>query len=152
MVKASAAFDIIPALVTLGRVEMPGVHIVNGYGSTEAPDEFVLIGAADPFSNSPAVAIEADQEFAYANTTTRHERGHINCVAYVGNGNGDADAAWTRLQAILDPLAALCRTNYTLGLDDVLWVALSVTQADQDQGEQGAWALANFRIYFQARI
>lgn len=152
MPKASAAFDIIPALVTLGSAAMPDVHIVNGYGTSLAPEEFILIGAADPFSNGPAVAIEADQEFAYANTTTRHERGHVNCVAYVGNGNGDADAAWTRLQAILDPLATLCRTNYTLGLEDVLWVALSVTQADQDQGEQGAWALANFRIHFQARI
>lgn len=153
MSKASAAFDIIPALVSLAQTEVPtGVRMVNGYGISGDPGDFVLVGAADPFSDGPAVAIEADQEFAYANTTTRNETGHINCVAYVRNGDSDADAAWLRLQAILDPIATLLRTNYALGLPDVLWVGMSVTQADHDQDGDGAWALANFHINFRARI
>lgn len=150
---ASAAFDIIPAFVAAMTAQVPaGVRVFDGYGVSEDPDDFVQVGVSDPFSNGPAVAIETGQDFAHANTTTRDETGHINCVAFTRNGDGDAAAAWLRLKAILDPIALHLRTNYTLGVKGVLWVGFELTQADHDQTTDGAWAVATFRIPFRARI
>lgn len=150
---ASVAFDLIPAAVAAAKTLVPkDVQVFNGYGVTNDPSDFVQIGVMDPFSTSAAVAIETGHEFAYANTTTADETGHINCVAFTRNGDGNPDLAWARLQQVLDPIALHLRSNYTLGVDGVMWVRFSLTQADHDQDDAGAWAIASFRLNFRARI
>lgn len=154
MSSASAAFEIIPAAVTAFTTVMPdtNVLVLNGYGVTEWAGDFVLVGAADPFTESAAVGIETQQDWRYAGTGDREESGWVNCVAYVRNGDADALAAQTRLKVICTAISDHLRTNYTLGLAEVLWVAFSLTQMDHDQDNGGAWAVANFRLNFEAHI
>lgn len=154
-VKSTIAFEVIAALVTQGTTALTADEnaiVLNGYGTTEWGGDFILIGAADPFSDGSAVAIESDQQWAYANTTVREESGHVNCVAYVRNGDGDSLAAQARLKVLCDALATVVRENYSLGIAELLWTGFTVTQIDHDQDDDGAWAVANIHILFKAQI
>lgn len=151
---STVAFDVIAALVTQCGAAVPsGVLVLNGYGNTEHAGDFVLIGAADPFTDGAAVAVETDAEFAYVGAVDAAERGHINCVAYVVNGDGDSLAAQTRLKAVLDAVAGVTRANYSLGVAELLWSQFALTQVDHDLDHgRGAWAVANFHIRYRAQF
>lgn len=155
MTKATASYDVIDALVDQLPSVSDGVRVSDGFGVSDDPGDFIMIGVDDLLSDRAAHALEADQEWAHVNHTTRHEAGDINCIAWSRVGDSDAGSSKRvrdQLRAVLDSLADYIRTNYTLGVPEVLWVGFRLISTDQDQDDYGAWCLANFQIHFEARI
>lgn len=155
MGSSSAAFAVIDALVDQLPGALNGAVVFDGYGDTNEPGDFVMIGVADLFSEQPAVSIDAAQDWAHVVGLTREETGSVNCLAWVSVGDNGEKAqrlCRTRVAALVDQVATHVRVNYSLGVDTVMWVGFELTSFDQDQDEHGAWSLAYFRIHFKARI
>lgn len=154
--KSSIWFDVIDALVEQWREAMSDVLVSDGYGVTNDPGAYLMVGVEDPLSDRAARAVDTDQEWAYANTTTREETGTINCVACAIVGDSDAEDsqrdAREAVRSICDAAADYLRQNVQLGIDEILWTGFRMVAGDQDQTDSGAWALCTFQIQFKAHI
>lgn len=157
----TAVYDVIEALLELARSiwpqdteEGPEVLVIDGFGVTDDPTDFLMIGVDDPDSvDSPAYSGDVTQEWANANYTARDEFGDITCAALGWNGDGDQKLARDAVRSITDQLEAAIRLNPPLNLPTLLWTEFGTTlQLTQNQHDQGAEAIVVFHIKYRARI
>lgn len=142
------------AIVEGARFAAPALNVYDGFGSTDDPGDFLMVGVSDPDMEGVENAAEGQQDWATVGQQgARSERGEVTCVALSWNGNGDAKAARDAAYATVALVETFCRNDPDLGIPTLLWnSALSSHQLLQNQDDQGALAMVTFRIAFQARI
>ena len=150
----SAVPSIIDALVTAARAALTDVAVYDGYGVSDDPGDFLMIGVEDVDGQDQARSADSSQTWAGTGIgAPRDESGEITCAALSWNGDADQKAARDGAYAITAAVENLLRENPALGLPTVLWTGYgSSTQLTQDQSDGGAMALVVFRIAFRARI
>ena len=149
--------QLIDALVTTARANAPtGVTVYDGFGVSQDPGDFLMIGVDDPNRADAASSASSRQDWANANYTSREEEGDVTCAALSWNGDsGDAGqkAARDAVYAIAGALAGSLRADPSLGVDGVLWTSFGTsTDLQQNQDKKGSLALLVFQIHFLARI
>lgn len=151
----SAIPAVIDALLEQATATLPAILVLDGYGVTDDPGDFLMVGVDDP--DSEVAANSADSQQSRANvgqSGDRTEDGEITCAALSWNGAaGDvgAKAARDGVFAITSALEGLLRASPDLGLGPTIWTNFG-TQLElyQQQGEGGSSALVVFRIGFHA--
>lgn len=148
--------SLIDALVTQARVALPALQVFDGYGASEDPGDFLMIGVDDPDAPTPADSAESVQDWGpyRASGSKRDEQGSITCAALSWNGNGDVKAARDAAFASVGAVSTLLRNDPTLGLSpSLLWARFgSVLDLSQQQDGSAVQAVVLFRVAFQARI
>jgi len=148
----SVIFGLIDALVDGFAAAVPGVQVYDGYGISDDPGNFVMVGIDDPNSVIGQSGMSR-QTFALAAGRSRDEEGEVTCAATCWDGSGDARAARAALSAITVSLETWLRGHDFQGLPTLLWVGYgSETQVLQELTDSGALATVIFRIAFRARI
>lgn len=149
----SAIPALIDALYEAATDALTDVKVYDGYGVSDDPGDFLMIGVEDVDSAQNASSASSEQGWANANYTARDESGDITCAAMSWNGDGDQKAARDAVFATTAALEVLLRANPSLGLPTLLWTSYGTsTELSQNQDENGALALLIFRVHFRARI
>jgi hypothetical protein len=149
----SAVPALIDALVSTARTALPNVLVYDGFGVSDEPGDFLMVGVDDPDAPDQAVSADTQQDWANANYTARDETGTVTCAALSWNGDGDQKAARDACYAITAALEAALRTTPSLGVASVLWTSYGTTaRLTQAQDGSGALALLVFSVAFRARI
>lgn len=144
---------VIDALVAQATEALSDVKVYDGFGITDNPGDFLMVGVDDPDTESAANSANSQQEWPHVGHSTRDETGEITLVALSWNGKADAKVARDGAYAISAAVEDLLRTDPTLGVAGVLWTSFGTsTELTQQQGEGGASALLVFKIAFMARI
>lgn len=144
---------LIDALVLRSTAALPNLLVFDGYGNTEDPGDFLMVGVDDPDSDDWAEAATAEQSWANIGHVVRDETGTVTCVALSWNGNDDPKVARDTAYAITAALEGLLRTDPSLGLGPHVWVEFGTRQAlTQARGPDGAAAQLVFSLAFRARI
>lgn len=143
---------LIDALVTAFDAAMT-TTVYDGYGVSDDPGDFLMVGIDDPDSDDWANAASVKQDWAQANHTARSEEGDIVCAALSWNGDGSQKVARDAVYATQASVETVLRANPSLGVTSVLWTSFG-TNAEfrQIQGKHGAAALLIFRIFFRAHL
>lgn len=148
--------SVIDALVTAATTALPTTRVYDGFGVTDDPGDFLMVGVVDPDSGNDATAATSQQSWATTTGGARDEMGDVTCVALSWNGNGDAKAARNAAFATCNALQLAIRPTGqagNLGVPGVLWLSYGEsTQLLQDQNENGAVAKVIFTVYFRARV
>jgi hypothetical protein len=147
---------LIDALVTAATDALPGVQVYDGFGVSDDPGDFLMVGVDDPDSTDKASSGSSEQDWHGTGVEAdRDEIGDITCVALSWNGDGPQgqkaarDGAFTIAEAV----STLCRANPSLGVPAVLWTSYGTsTDLQQSQDGTGAMALLVFRVHFEALI
>lgn len=148
--------SVIDALLAAARTALPGTNVFDGYGVTDDPGDFLMIGVVDPDSGTDATASTSQQSWATVTGGARDEMGDVTCVALSWNGNADAKAARDAAFSTCNALQLAIRPTGQAGnlsVPGVLWLSYGeTTQLLQDQGENGAVAKVIFTVHFRARV
>jgi hypothetical protein len=162
-----ATSSVVPALIdalvngaaalTGPALPLEGVLVFDGFGVTEDPGDVLMVGVEDPDETDAAQAADSKQSWHDSGQAARRDEvGSVTCCALSWNGNGPdggAKQARDRVYAIVDQVAAMCRTTPDLGVAELLWTGYgSSGQLHQNQDEQGAVAWLIFSIEFTALI
>jgi hypothetical protein len=152
----SAVPAVIDALVALSDAALSTVTVYDGFGVSDDPGDFLMIGVDDPDSGDAASSTDSSQQAATLGTgRARDETGEVTCVALSWNGNGDQKAARDAVFATTAAVETLCRSNPSLSITGypLLVVGFGATQRlMQNQDEDGAEAAVFFSVRFRARL
>lgn len=145
---------LIDALVTAARTALPSAQVYDGYGVTDDPGDFLMVGVEDGSASGPAGSAESRQSWPHVGHQVRDEEGDVHCFAVSWNGDGDQKAARDAAFAITAAVENLLRADPSLGIAaQVMRTGFGTSQRlEQDQDQHGAIALVAFDIHFQARI
>lgn len=145
---------LIDALIAAADTALPDTLVSDGFGVTDDPGDFLMIGVEDPDTEQSAFSADTKQEWATADRSgVRNEVGEITCAALSWNGDGNQKAARDAVYAITAELEDALRATPALGLSGLLWTSFGTsTQFSQAHDATGAVAMLVFRIAFQARI
>lgn len=148
----SAIPSVIDALVAIGQ-SVESVVVIDGFGTTDDPGDFLMIGVDDPDNEGSAQSADSQQNWASNNPGSVDESGQVTCAALSWNGDSDPKAARDAAFATCGALAVAIRNNPTLGLPTLLWARYGTQQTlTQNQDDNGAMAIVVFQVYFRARI
>lgn len=147
------------ALVTAATTALAANSVIVSYGPgvTDAPGNFLMIGATDPFSEDLDETAQSTQKWADT-SGSRYEDGAISCVAlaWVGeSGQTGAQTAHEAVFAIVSGLADTLRTDPTVGGLQYLIVAMfgeGQNSAKEIQDDDGSLAYVVFDVRFTAYI
>lgn len=152
------ATSVIPAVIdylvthATTALSASSVIVYDGFGTSDEPGDFLMIGVDDPESVNTAFSADSVQQWAHANYTARDEEGDVTCAALSWNGDCDQKAARDAVFAITAALENLLRADPTLA-GAVLWSSYGTsTQLTQNQSNDGAMSLVVFKVHFRARI
>ena len=153
----SAIPAVIDALVSLSDTALSEVTVYDGYGISEDPGDFLMVGVEDPDSDDAASSSEASQSAATMGTSrTRDEVGSVTCVALSWNGDADQKRARDDVFATTAAIENLLRTNPTLGLVPTYQSLVAQFGSDQrlmqSQTDASAEAAVIFTVAFRARL
>jgi len=153
-VATSVVPALIDALVTRTTAALPDIRVYDGYGISDDPGDYLMIGVEDPDLEGAAFSADVRQDWATTGIDgSREEVGEITCFALSWNGNANQKAARDSAYATVAAVETTLRTTPALGLTNVLWTSFGTSlQFSQAQGQAGAAAMVIFRINFQARI
>lgn len=144
---------LVDALVTQATAELPDIQVYDGFGISEDPGDFLMIGVEDPDNENAAFSADWSQSWAGLGNHARDEEGTITCAALSWNGDANQKAARDGVFATLAALETLLREDPTLGVITTGWVQMGGSlQLSQAQSEAGADALLVFQVHFKARI
>lgn len=154
----TVVFALIDRLLDVFTEVLPDVMVYDGFGVSDDPGDFLMIGVEDPDAQDSATAAESEQKWAGLGAKSRDESGTITCAALSWNGNGAAGGqkeARAGAKAIVDAVENVLRADPNL--DDIvpglMWTGFGTRfRLVQDQNSTGAMALAVFDIAFRARI
>lgn len=151
------ATSVIPALIdalhAAATTALPSVKVYDGFGVTNDPGDFLMIGVEDADLETAASSATSEQSWAHATGTQRDEAGELTCVALSWNGDGNPKTARDGAFAITAAVENLLRADPDLGLTNLLWTGYgSTVELSQGQGDTGAEALVVFKVAFRARI
>lgn len=154
-----ASTSILPALLTAlvaqFKAALPKAVIYDGYGPSDDPGDFLMVGIDDPNSTSFASTASSVQQTATMGAGRhRDELGDVTCVALSWNGDGDQEAARTAVFNMTAAVENALRADVTVGnVPGLLWAEygtrLALSQYADEDGTQ-AWVV--FSIHFKARI
>lgn len=149
----SVVFDLIGALVDRLASELE-VNVFDGYGITDDPGDYLMVGVEDPDSDR-ATSAEARQEWAGLGARARDEEGTVTCIAMSWNGDADLSAARAAAKATTVAVENHLRSDPNLGgtVPGLLWTGYGTrTQLIQLQATDGACVICVFDVAFKARI
>jgi hypothetical protein len=151
-VATSAVPALIDAMVATFDAAL-SANVYDGYGNSDDPGDFLMVGIDDPDSDDWADAATTKQDWANANYTARSEEGDIICAALSWNGDGNQKAARDAVYATQAAVETALRANPSLGVSSVLWTSFGTDASyRQIQGQHGAASLLIFRIFFRAQL
>ena len=140
-------------MVTAFDAALSTVTVYDGYGVSDDPGDFLMVGVEDPDSDAFAFSADVKQDWANANYTARSEEGDIVCAALSWNGDGNQKASRDAVYATQAAVENVLRNNPSLGVSTVLWTSFGTSaQLSQIQDQHGTAALLVFRIFFRAQI
>jgi hypothetical protein len=147
---------LIDALVTNARTSLPDVDVYDGFGMSDDPGDFLMIGVEDPDLAQAATSAQAQQAPATMGMQrSRDETGSVTCAALSWNGDADPKAARDGAFATVAAVEDMLRLNPSQGLGaEGLFVCQfggNLTLSQQQDGD-GASALVVFTVDFRARI
>lgn len=149
--------DLIDTLLTRTRAALPSMaeRVFDGYGISEDPGDFLMIGVDDPDGPNPADSASGTLDWATMRSAPapQDERGELVCAALSWNGDADPKAARDAVCVTASAVDTLCRADPSLGLAPRLLTARVASRYDlsQQQSDAGALALLVFRIVYHAR-
>jgi hypothetical protein len=149
----SVVFDLVDALVSR-LTSLLEVNVFDGYGITDDPGDYLMVGVEDPDSDR-ATSAEAKQEWAGLGARMRYEEGTITCIAMSWNGDGDLAAARAAAKATTVAVENHLRDDPNLGgtVAGLNWTGYGTrTELIQLQATDGACVMCVFDIAFKARI
>jgi hypothetical protein len=152
-VTTSVVFELIDVLVAQLGAEL-SVNVMDGYGITDDPGDFLMVGVEDPDSDR-ATSAEAKQEWAGLGARMRYEEGTVTCIAMSWNGDADLSAARAAAKATTVAVENHLRADPNLGgsVDGLMWVGYGTrTELIQLQATDGACVMCVFDVAFKARI
>lgn len=155
MTDVSAIPEVIDALVTTARANLPATVIVSdGFITSDDPGNFLMIGVDDPDNaNSASTATSVQQWASTGLGGTTDEMGDVTCAALSWNGDGDSKAARDSAFATCAGLAVALRANPSMSLPTLLWTRYGTsTTLTEDQTDNAAQALVVFTVHFRARF
>lgn len=151
---AVSAFPaVVDALVSLSVPAVPaGVTVSDALPPADDPADFLAVGVQSLDGESEAG--QSQQTWAEMGSRARNEEGFVQCLAVARSTDETVKDARDRAFAIAESVAALCRSNPTLGVASVLWssyaVETSATPVYQ-KGQPPAY-LVEFQVAYKARI
>lgn len=148
----SVVFDLPGRLVEIFTAALTTATVYDGFGASEDPGDFLMVGVDDPNSTDPlAPSAESTQTWAGMGARHRDEEGTLTCVALTWNGDDDTAAARTRVKALMSAVEATITADPNLGgtIPGLLWVRPEGrTQFMQGNGQ----AMFVFDIAWRARL
>jgi len=157
-VATSVVPALIDALVTQATAALPTVRVYDGFGVTDDPGDFLMVGIDDPLSADAATTAAMQQRPATGGTgRSRDETGELWCSALSWNGDANQKAARDAAFAIVAAIETLCRTSPSLGIAGYGYVVTSVGGSGNftvrsDQNDTGAMTSVSFPVAFAARL
>ena len=159
------ATSVIPALIDALVAQAPsvvasGVNVYDGFGISEDPADFLMVGVDDPDPQSSGLSARHSQEqmaFGPASNVYR-ESGTLTSAAYSFNGDADQKAARDVVYAIRNAIDGLVRSTRVNGPDPSVLGVAGVQNAYVVSGalQQNVWqtndALLVFSVRFEAQI
>lgn len=150
---------LIDALVAAATANVPATTTVyDGFGVSEDPGDYLMIGVDDPDAEGWANSADAQQDVSSDGPPSgaRDQTGTVACCALSWNGDANAKAARDAAAASMGVLETYVRSNPGLTIASQsqtfwAWFTPSETWRQQQQGS-GAAALVIFRIGFFARL
>jgi hypothetical protein len=140
------------ALIDGFTTALPDLNVLDGFGLSGDPGDFLMVGADDPDNEDAASAFEIRQT-RMAMGGSRLEEGAVFCIALSWNGDGDQKAA---RDACFDTITAV--EDYLRDNDQLGGVVLKAdfvdlaAQGQQAQGDTGAACWLPFAIAYQAQV
>ena len=116
MVAGSAILRLIDALVTTLTAAVSPATVYDGFGVSEDPGDFLMIGVEDPDLEGAASSADVSQEWANANYTARNESGDVTCAALSWNGDANQKAARDAVYALLAVPCLVITAYYLIGV------------------------------------
>lgn len=149
----SAVFDLIDALVERFTSALE-VNVLDGYGLTDDPGDFLMVGVEDPDSDR-ATSAESKQEWHGVGNRARLEEGTVTCIAMSWNGDADLSAARAAAKATTAAVEDHLRSDPNLGgtVPGLTWTGYGTrTELIQLQATDGACVMCVFEVAFKARL
>ena len=149
----SVVFDLIDTLVSRFTAAL-SVNVLDGYGLTDDPGDFLMVGVEDPDSDR-AVSAEGKQEWAGLGAKARYEEGTVTCIAMSWNGDADLAAARAAVKATTAAVENNLRSDPNLGgvVPGLNWTGYGTrTELIQLQASDGACVMCVFDVAFKARL
>lgn len=154
MGSTSVVYDLVGTLVSTFQAQVTTAQVYDGYGSTDNPGDFVMVGIEDPDGDKGASA-ETQQKFVDIGGLSREESGSITCVVVSWNGNNSLSEARGKVKAITQVIENTLRSSPNFGnaIPGLLWIGYgSRTQVTQMQAKGSALVMQVFDVQFKARI
>jgi hypothetical protein len=153
--RVPALIDALVSRATAELIALP-VLVVDGYGVSDDPSDFLMIGIEEPSIPAAGFAGSSDQvPGPMASTRPRDENGAVWCAAYSWNGDGiqktARDAAYSYMAAVETLLRADPNLGIATGGNFVAQMG-DTQRLTQNQDSNGADALLIFNVSFFARI
>jgi hypothetical protein len=150
----SIVFDLIDALHQRFTNVLTDINVLDGYGLTDDPGDYLMVGVEDPDSDR-ATSAEGRQEWAGLGARARDEQGTVTCIAMSWNGDADLKAARAAAKATTAAVEDNLRADPNLGgtVPGLMWTGYGTrTELIQLQATDGACVMCVFDIAFKARI
>ena len=157
---ASVAPALIDAMVTQATATLTTVRVYDGFGISEDPSDFLMVGVDDPDPESAGLTASADQEQIGMGpaATNYRESGTFTLAAYSFNGDALQKPARDAVYAIRDAVDNLIRNSVVAGPSPSVLGVAGVTKAVTTSWalQQNVWqtndALLVFSVRFEATI
>ena len=153
---AVSAFPaVVDALVALAPAVVPaGVTVADAMPSGDDPADFLAVGMPSLDEQGSMFAGDSRQSWAEVGAGARNEEGFVNCLAAARSTDETVKGARDRAFAIAEAVAALCRANPSLGVDQLLWTSYGTETNPGVLYEPGKAVsfFVEFQIAYRARI
>lgn len=149
---------LLDALVEALTTALPDVNVYDGFGLSDDPGDFLMVGVDDPDPQSSGESASSNREQMAMTPTAAvyRETGTVTCAGFSWNGDADPKIARDAVYAMADALDAEVRSNRTsgptpavLGVSGITnaWVSSTVLRQDIWQTSD---ALLVITLSFQA--
>jgi hypothetical protein len=147
---------LIDALVTNATAALPTTTVYDGFGISDDPGDFLMVGVEDPDLQGAATSAQFAQVPATMGPArTRDETGSVTCAALSWNGDGDQKAARDAAFTIVAAVESMLRNDPSQGLGPGGYFVVQfggTGTLTQQQDDNGALALVIFTVTYRARI
>ena len=151
--------SLIDAIIAAATANVPATTMVlDGFGSTDSPGDYLMVGVDDPDAQGWANSADAQQDISSDGPPSgaRDQTGTFACVALSWNGDGNQKAARDAAAASMAAVESYIRANPGLTIASQsqtfwCWFTPSETWRQQQDGS-GAAAYVIFRVGFFARL
>lgn len=150
----SAIPAVIDALVASFGAAIGTTNVFDGPGVTDNTlTDYVIIGVADPDSESVAEAATSQQSWPWLGHVVRDETIVVHCVAVSWNGDLDQKKARDSVFSMVGNLTTAIQNDPTYGVSGVLYVqGITSMSLHQLQDRKGVIAFLPFDVTVKSRI